>query len=55
MSDINQTNQTNHQRKIQVAAAQMVSTPDPAENCETAARLVREAAAAGAQVVLLPE
>ena len=52
MSD---TNQTNHQRKIQVAAAQMVSTPDPAENCKTAARLVREAAAAGAQFVLLPE
>jgi nitrilase len=52
MSD---TNQTNHQRKIQVAAAQMVSTPDPAENCKTAARLVREAAAAGAQLVLLPE
>lgn len=48
-------NQTNHQRTIPVAAAQMVSTPDPAENCKTAARLVREAAAAGAQLVLLPE
>jgi nitrilase len=33
----------------------MVSTPNPADNCETAARLVREAATAGAQLVLLPE
>ena len=52
MSDTKHTTQT---RKIQVAAAQMVSTPDPAQNCETAARLVCEAAAAGAQLVLLPE
>ena len=52
MSD---TKHTTQKRKIQVAAAQMVSTPDPAENCKTAARLVREAAAAGAQLVLLPE
>ena len=52
MSD---TKHTTQKRKIQVAAAQMVSTPDPAQNCETAARLVREAAAAGAQLVLLPE
>ncbi len=52
MSDTKHTTQT---RKIQVAAAQMVSTPDPAQNCETAARLVFEAAAAGAQLVLLPE
>jgi deaminated glutathione amidase len=52
MSD---TKHTTQQRKIQVAAAQMVSTPDPAKNRETAARLVREAAAAGAQLVLLPE
>ena len=52
MSD---TKHTTQKRKIQVAAAQMVSTPNPADNCETAARLVREAAAAGAQLVLLPE
>ena len=49
------TNDSTQKRKIQVAAAQMVSTPDPAENCKTAGRLVREAAAAGAQLVLLPE
>ncbi len=42
-------------RSFTVAAVQMVSTPEPAENCETAARLVREAAAAGAQLVMLPE
>ena len=52
MSD---TKHTTQKRKIQVAAAQMVSTPHPADNCETAARLVRQAAAAGAQLVLLPE
>jgi len=52
MSD---TRHTTPKRKIQVAAAQMVSTPNPADNCETAARLVREAATAGAQLVLLPE
>ncbi len=52
MSD---TKHTTQKRKIQVAAAQMVSTPHPADNCETVARLVREAAAAGAQLVLLPE
>ena len=49
------TNDSTQKRKIQVAAAQMVSTPDPAENCKTAGRLVREAAAAGAHLVLLPE
>ena len=42
-------------RRFTVAAVQMVSTPDPVENRQTAARLVREAAAAGAQVVVLPE
>ncbi len=52
MSD---TKHTTQKRKIQVAAAQMVSTPNPADNCETAARLVREAATGGAQLVLLPE
>ncbi|MFM7658517.1 MAG: carbon-nitrogen hydrolase family protein [Burkholderiaceae bacterium] len=47
--------QADHQHQFQVAAVQMVSTPDPAENCVTAARLVRQAAASGAQLVLLPE
>ncbi len=42
-------------RKFRVAAIQMVSTPDPAENRRTAERLVLEAAAAGARLVLLPE
>jgi nitrilase len=40
---------------VKVAAVQMVSTPDPVANREVAARLVREAAQAGAQLVLLPE
>jgi predicted amidohydrolase len=38
-----------------VAAVQMISSPDVAENIATARRLVREAAAAGAQLVTLPE
>jgi predicted amidohydrolase len=38
-----------------VAAIQMVSTPDVAENIASAARLVGEAAAAGATLVSLPE
>lgn len=41
--------------KTKVAAVQMVSTPDPSANRQVAARLVREAAQAGAQLVLLPE
>jgi nitrilase len=41
--------------RLKVAAVQMVSTPDPAQNREVAGRLVQEAAAAGAQLVLLPE
>lgn len=41
--------------KTNVAAIQMVSTPDPSANRQVAARLVREAAQAGAQLVLLPE
>ncbi len=40
---------------FRVAAVQTVSTPDPAENMQAVARLVREAAHAGAQVVVLPE
>lgn len=42
-------------RQFQVAAIQMVSTPDPATNRRSAERLVHEAAAAGARLVLLPE
>jgi nitrilase len=38
-----------------VAAIQMVSTPDVAENIHTAGKLVREAAASGAELVSLPE
>jgi nitrilase len=41
--------------RLKVAAVQMVSTPDPAQNQEVARRLVQEAAAAGAQLVVLPE
>ncbi|VVD64996.1 acyltransferase [Pandoraea capi] len=40
---------------VRVAAAQMVSAPDVARNLQEAARLVAEAADAGAQLVLLPE
>ena len=46
---------TEANRNFIVAAVQMVSTPDPAENRQTAERLVREAAAGGARVVVLPE
>jgi predicted amidohydrolase len=38
-----------------VAAIQMVSTPDVAENIDTARRLLRQAAEAGATLVSLPE
>ena len=40
---------------MKVAAVQMVSTPDVARNLDAAARLVAEAAAAGAGLVALPE
>jgi nitrilase len=43
------------QGRVQVAAVQMVSTPDVAENCAEADRLVGEAAARGARLVVLPE
>ena len=42
-------------REILAAAIQMSSTPEKAENVATAERLVREAAAAGAGLVALPE
>ncbi len=42
-------------RKITAAAVQMSCCADPEKNIEKADRLVRQAAAEGAQVVLLPE
>lgn len=40
---------------VRIAAVQMVSTPDIAENIDSAQRLVGEAAATGATLVCLPE
>ncbi|TBO31488.1 carbon-nitrogen hydrolase family protein [Aquabacterium lacunae] len=40
---------------MKVAALQMVSTPDVARNLATAERLIRQAAADGAELVALPE
>ena len=40
---------------MRIAALQMVSTTDPAHNCETARRLVAQAAADGAELAVLPE
>ncbi len=40
---------------MKIAAVQMVSTPDVARNLDAAARLLAEAAAAGAGLALLPE
>lgn len=42
-------------RKVTVAAVQMSCVPDGAENRRTAEQMVRQAASAGAQIVLLPE
>ena len=42
-------------RGITAAAIQMSSTPEKAENMATAERLIREAVAAGADLVALPE
>ncbi|MCB1959858.1 MAG: carbon-nitrogen hydrolase family protein, partial [Rhodocyclaceae bacterium] len=42
-------------RRVAIAAIQTVSGPEVAENLAVAARLVGEAAAAGAEVVALPE
>jgi deaminated glutathione amidase len=44
-----------HNGRMKIAAVQMVSTPDWPSNREAAARLVAQAAAAGAALVLLPE
>jgi nitrilase len=40
---------------MKIAAVQMISGPDPAPNLATAARLVDQAAAEGARLVVLPE
>ncbi|PXX37353.1 carbon-nitrogen hydrolase family protein [Undibacterium pigrum] len=40
---------------MKIAAIQMISTPVPTENIATARRLMQEAAAAGAKLLLLPE
>src|SRR5829696_1716969 len=42
-------------REIPAAAIQMSSTPNKAENLETAEQLIRQAVAAGAELVALPE
>jgi nitrilase len=42
-------------KAAKIAAIQMNSTPHPAENLATAARLLREAAEAGAVLAVLPE
>lgn len=44
-----------YHRHMKIAAVQMVSSPDWAQNRDAAARLVAQAAAAGAQLVALPE
>ncbi|MFT9077742.1 N-carbamoylputrescine amidase [Ethanoligenens sp.] len=42
-------------RKVTVAATQMTCTWDPVENIANAEKLIRQAAAAGAQIILLQE
>jgi predicted amidohydrolase len=44
-----------NERKMTAAAIQMSSTPEKAQNLETAERLIRDAVAAGAGLVALPE
>jgi deaminated glutathione amidase len=50
MTDMDTPNST-----LRVAAAQMVSAPETAPNLHAAARLIAQAAADGARVVVLPE
>ena len=45
----------NNLAELNIASIQMVSTPNVIENLETASRLIRAAAHAGAQVTVLPE
>ena len=47
--------QSNHQANLQIASIQMVSTPVLQENLNTAASLIKAAAAKGAQLAVLPE
>ena len=47
--------ETSPSAPVRIAAIQTVSGPDVAANLETAARLIGEAAAAGARLVALPE
>ena len=44
-----------HKTPFRVAALQMVSTPERERNLEDAERLIAQAAAGGAGLVLLPE
>ena len=46
---------TTNPLELQIASIQMVSTPDVAENLETASNLIRAAATKGAQLAVLPE
>ena len=46
---------TNSPQELRIASIQMVSTPDVAENLETASHLINAAAAKGAQLAVLPE
>ncbi|MEX3557197.1 MAG: carbon-nitrogen hydrolase family protein [Burkholderia sp.] len=49
------TDRTDRPAQLTVAALQMVSTPDVVRNLDEAGRLIAEAAAGGAQLLLLPE
>ncbi|MEX3556552.1 MAG: carbon-nitrogen hydrolase family protein [Burkholderia gladioli] len=49
------TDRTDRSAQLTVAALQMASTPDVVRNLDEAGRLIAEAAAGGAQLVLLPE
>ena len=48
-------NITTKPQEFRLAAVQMVSTPNVTENLMAASHLIRQAAEAGAQLVLLPE
>ena len=48
-------NMASNTSELNMASIQMVSTPSLDENLEVAARLVKEAAARGAQLAVLPE
>jgi nitrilase len=54
-SDPAMTDPTRSATPFRVAALQMVSTPDVARNLADAGHLIEQAAADGAQLVLLPE